>query len=345
MRVESLLVSPISRASAKQRAGRAGRTRPGKCFRLYTEKSYNTELLENTYPEILRSNLATTVLNLKKLNINDLVHFDLMDPPAPETLMRALELLNYLGALDEEGELTKEGETMAEFPLSPELSKCLLTSVKYSCINEVLTIVSCLNVANIFLRPKDKMPEAIGQHAKFIHHDGDHLTLLNVFNEYIRKGSSSEWCYKNFINHRHIKSAESIRDQLKSIMTKQNIKFLDEANSQPNYNNIKKCILHGYFTQVAIIQKNNAYLTVKDSQIVAIHPSSVLKFKPEVVLYFELVLTQKNYIRTVLEVKPIWLFEVAPTYFRPSGVKHIDTRKYLEKTEKLYIEKLAKDKK
>ena len=103
MRVESLLVSPISKASAKQRAGRAGRTKPGKCFRLYTEKSYNEELIENTYPEILRSNLATTVLTLKKLGINDLVHFDFMDPPAPETLMRALELLNYLGALDDEG--------------------------------------------------------------------------------------------------------------------------------------------------------------------------------------------------------------------------------------------------
>lgn len=106
MRVESLLVSPISKASAKQRAGRAGRTKAGKCFRLYTENSYKTELIENTYPEILRSNLASTVLNLKKLGINDLVHFDFMDPPAPETLMRALELLNYLGALDDEGNLT-----------------------------------------------------------------------------------------------------------------------------------------------------------------------------------------------------------------------------------------------
>ena len=83
MRVESLLVSPISKASAKQRAGRAGRTRPGKCFRLYTEDSYKNELIENNYPEILRSNLASTVLTLKKLGIDDLVHFDFMDPPAP----------------------------------------------------------------------------------------------------------------------------------------------------------------------------------------------------------------------------------------------------------------------
>lgn len=102
IRVESLLVSPISKASAKQRAGRAGRTQPGKCFRLYTEEAFEKNLIDNNYPEILRSNLASTVLMLKKLGIKDLVHFDFMDPPAPETLMRALELLNYLGALDDE---------------------------------------------------------------------------------------------------------------------------------------------------------------------------------------------------------------------------------------------------
>jgi len=121
-RVESLLVSPISRASAEQRKGRAGRTRPGKCFRLYTEKSFGKELQEQTYPEILRSELSSTILTLKKLGIDDLVHFDFMDPPAPETLMRALEDLNYLGALDDEGELTPLGRQMSDFPLTPQVS-------------------------------------------------------------------------------------------------------------------------------------------------------------------------------------------------------------------------------
>jgi len=122
IRVESLLVSPISKASAQQRAGRAGRTRPGKCFRLYTEKDFMSELEEQTYPEILRSNLANTVLELMKLGITDLVHFDYMDSPAPETIMRALELLNYLSALDDEGGLTQLGTIMAEFPLDPQVS-------------------------------------------------------------------------------------------------------------------------------------------------------------------------------------------------------------------------------
>ena len=211
MRVESLLVSPISKASAKQRAGRAGRTKPGKCFRLYTEQSYNEELIENNYPEILRSNLASTVLTLKKLGIDDLVHFDFMDPPAPETMMRALELLNYLGALDDEGTLTEDGKKMAEFPLEPQLSKVLLSAPRFNCVNEILTIVACLNSPNIFLRPKEKQVEASDAHAKFVSQDGDHLTLMNAFFEYKRKNQDVDWCFKNFLNHRHLKSTFDVR--------------------------------------------------------------------------------------------------------------------------------------
>uniref|UniRef100_A0A453I803 RNA helicase n=1 Tax=Aegilops tauschii subsp. strangulata TaxID=200361 RepID=A0A453I803_AEGTS len=184
IRVESLLVSPISKASAHQRAGRAGRTQPGKCFRLYTEKSFNGDLQPQTYPEILRSNLANTVLTLKKLGIDDLVHFDFMDPPAPETLMRALEVLNYLGALDDEGNLTSLGEMMSEFPLDPQMSKMLVISPRYNCSNEILSISAMLSVPNCFLRPREAQKAADEAKARFGHIDGDHLTLLNVYHAY-----------------------------------------------------------------------------------------------------------------------------------------------------------------
>ena len=121
IRVESLLLSPISKVSAQQRAGRAGRTRPGKCFRLYTEKDFKTELEDQNHPEILTSNLASTVLQLAKLGVKDLVRFDYVDAPAPESLMRALELLNYLAALDDDGNLTPLGSIMADFPLDPQV--------------------------------------------------------------------------------------------------------------------------------------------------------------------------------------------------------------------------------
>ena len=184
VRVESLLVSPISKASSSQRSGRAGRTKPGKCFRLYTEKAFMKELQEQTYPEILRSNLGSVVLQLKKLGIDDLVHFDFMDPPAPETLMRALELLNYLGALDDEGNLTEMGDKMADFPLDPQLSKLLIASPLYKCSNEALSIAAMLSVPQVFMRPRDQQREADAAKAKFEHIDGDHLTLLNVYHAY-----------------------------------------------------------------------------------------------------------------------------------------------------------------
>ena len=127
IRVESLLVTPIAKSSAQQRAGRAGRTRPGKCFRLFTEKDFMKELEEQTYPEILRCNLASTVLELVKAGVKDLVRFGWVDAPAPETLMRALELLNFLAALDDDGNLTSLGAKMSEFPLDPKVdfpSRC-----------------------------------------------------------------------------------------------------------------------------------------------------------------------------------------------------------------------------
>jgi pre-mRNA-splicing factor ATP-dependent RNA helicase DHX15/PRP43 len=120
-RKDSLLVSPISKASAQQRAGRAGRTRPGKCYRLYTEKDFKKKLEEQTHPEVLRSNLASTVLVLVRAGVKDLVRFDWVDAPSPETLLRALELLKFLAALDDDGNLTPMGSMMSEFPLDPQV--------------------------------------------------------------------------------------------------------------------------------------------------------------------------------------------------------------------------------
>merc|ERR1712226_1478802 len=207
IRVESLLVSPISKASAQQRAGRAGRTKPGKCFRLYTENAYKSEMQENTYPEILRSNLGMVVLQLKKLGIDDLVHFDFMDPPAPETLMRALELLNYLNALDDNGDLTPLGSMMAEFPLDPQLAKMLIASADYNCSNEILSIVSMLSVPQCFMRPNEAKKAADEAKMRFAHIDGDHLTLLNVYHAFKQNHDEPQWCYDNFINYSNLESS------------------------------------------------------------------------------------------------------------------------------------------
>ena len=153
IRVESLLISSISKANAQQRAGRAGRTRQGKVFRLYTEKAYQSEMQDFVYPEILRSNLGSVVLNMKKLGIDDLIHFDYLDPPSPQSLFNALETLNYLAAITDDGDLTELGSMMAEFPLDPQLAKMVIASCEYSCSNEILSTTSMLT--GTYLKPSN----------------------------------------------------------------------------------------------------------------------------------------------------------------------------------------------
>ncbi|KAJ1655478.1 DEAH-box ATP-dependent RNA helicase prp43 [Dispira simplex] len=307
VRVESLLVSPISKAAAQQRAGRAGRTREGKCFRLYTEKSFLQELEEQTYPEILRSNLSAVVLQLKRMGIDDLVHFDFMDPPAPETLMRALELLNYLGALDDEGELTALGRQMAEFPLDPQLSKMIVESARFSCTNEILSIAAMLSVPVVFVRPNDDRNRADAAKAEFAHPDGDHLTLLNVYHAYKAEGGDTDWCWKMYLNKRSLIAADNIRSQLLRIVQRLGLGMDSTPFTDPNYyNNIRKALTAGFFMQVGHLQRKNHYLTVKDQQAVHLHPSSALGHKPDWVVYNEFVLTTRNYIRTTTEIKPEW---------------------------------------
>lgn len=144
LRVESLLILPISRASAQQRAGCARRSVSGKCFRLYSQEFFEAARLKVS-PEILRANLASTILQLKKLGIDDLLHLELMDPPLEETITQAVETLKYFGALNEEGSLTELGKLMSEFPLDPQISRMIVASPQFCCSNEILSIASMLS--------------------------------------------------------------------------------------------------------------------------------------------------------------------------------------------------------
>jgi pre-mRNA-splicing factor ATP-dependent RNA helicase DHX15/PRP43 len=336
IRVESLLVSPVSKASASQRAGRAGRTQPGKCFRLYTEKAFKQELTDQTYPEILRSNLGVVVLTLKKLGIDDLVHFDFLDPPAPETLMRALEMLNFLNCLSDEGDLTDLGDQAAEFPLDPQLAIMLIKSPSHKCSNEVLSIAAMLSVPMVFVRPKENAKEADDSKQRFSHLDGDHLTLLNAFHAYKQHISDGvdpgSFCYDNYINARSMKSAENVRSQLKTTMERLELQMVSsDFHDKEYYPNIRKCLVAGFFMHVAHLEKSGHYLTVKDNQVVALHPSTCITHKPEWVLYNEFVLTSKNFVRTVTQVRGEWLVDLAPNYYDVASFPKSEAKQQLER--------------
>lgn len=327
--IESLLVYPISKASAMQRAGRSGRTGPGKCFRLYTINSYQEDMEDNTVPEIQRTNLANVILILKNLGIDDLLNFDFLDSPPQELLRKALELLYALGALNQVGELTKVGRQMAEFPLDPMLSKMIVASDKFKCSNEIITIAALLSVGNsVFYRPKNKKFVADNARMNFYQGDaGDHIALLNVYNSWKENDYSKQWCYDNFIQFRSMKHARDIRDQLTCLVERVGIEL---TSSLCNLEAMKKAIISGFFLHTARLQKNGSYWTVKHPQKVHVHPSSGLAQVPKRwVIYHELVLTTKEYITTkeymrqVTELKPEWLFEIAPHYYMLKDVEDL----------------------
>ncbi|KAG1733870.1 P-loop containing nucleoside triphosphate hydrolase protein [Suillus paluster] len=337
IRVDILLVSPISKASAQQRASRAGRTRPGKCFRLYTEKYFMSELEAQTQPAILTSNLASTVLQLIKAGSkgdrDDLVKFDYVDDPAPETLMRALELLNYLAAVDDEGNLTPLGSIMAEFPLDPQLSKTLIVSPEFKCSNEILTIAAMLSVPNVWLRPSDQRNEADAARAVLTVPGGDHLTLLNVYNNYIQNQYDKNWTCNNYLSTEALMEVDNVREELKQTMDRFEVELVSVQDQKKMFSAIKQALCCGFFMQVAHKEKDKGhYITAKDNQIVVLHPSCGLHPQPEWVIFNEFVLTTKPYLRTVTDVRPEWLLEYVPLYFDLKNWPDSETKRSLVRT-------------
>uniref|UniRef100_A0A4W6BZA6 Pre-mRNA-splicing factor ATP-dependent RNA helicase DHX16 n=1 Tax=Lates calcarifer TaxID=8187 RepID=A0A4W6BZA6_LATCA len=323
--MESLIVTPCSRASANQRAGRAGRVAAGKCFRLYTAWAFKHEMEETTVPEIQRTNLGNVVLLLKSLGINDLIHFDFMDPPPHETLVLALEQLYALGALNHMGELTKLGRRMAELPVDPMLSKMILASEQYKCSEEVLTIAAMLSVNNsIFYRPKDKVVHADNARMNFVVPGGDHLVLLNVYTQWVESGFSTQWCYENFIQFRSMRRARDVRDQLEGLMDRIEVEVV---SSQGDSIPIRKAVTAGYFYHTARLSKGG-YKTVKHQQTVYVHPnSSLFEEQPRWLIYHELVFTTKEFMRQVIEIESSWLLEVAPHYYKSKELEDSSSKK------------------
>lgn len=300
--MDSLVVTPISQAQAKQRAGRAGRTGPGKTFRLYTEAAFQSEMLPTSIPEIQRQNLSHTILMLKAMGINDLLHFDFMDPPPTNTMLTALEELYALSALDDEGLLTRLGRKMADFPMEPALAKVLICSVDMGCSDEILSIVAMLSVQTVFYRPKEKQQQADQKKAKFHDPHGDHLTLLNVYNGWKQSKFSNPWCFENFIQARSMRRAQDVRQQLVSIMERYKHQIVSCGR---NTMKVRQALCSGFFRNAARKDPQEGYKTLIEGTPVYMHPSSAMFGKPaEHVIFHTLVLTTKEYMHCTTGIEP-----------------------------------------
>ncbi|KAK3318165.1 ATP-dependent RNA helicase DHX8 [Apodospora peruviana] len=333
--MDSLIITPISQAQANQRAGRAGRTGPGKCFRLYTEAAYQSEMLPTTIPEIQRQNLSNTILMLKAMGINDLLRFDFMDPPPVNTMLTALEELYALAALDDEGLLTRLGRKMADFPMDPSLAKVLIASVDKGCSDEMVSIVAMLNLPNtVFYRPKEKQNQADQKKAKFHDPNGDHLTLLNVYNSWKKNGYSNPWCFENFIQARAMRRAKDVRDQIVKIMERHRHPIISCGRDTKL---VRQALCSGFFRNTARKDPQEGYKTLTEGTLVYLHPSSALFGKQaEWVIYHDLVLTTREYMHCTTSIEPKWLVEAAPTFFKVAPTDKLSKRKAAERIQPLY---------
>ncbi|KAK2447381.1 RNA helicase family protein [Trifolium repens] len=316
--IENLVVAPISRASAKQRAGRAGRVRPGKCYRLYTEEYFLNHMSNEGIPEIQRSNLVSCVIQLKALGIDNILGFDWPASPSPEAMIRALEVLYSLGILDDDAKLTSPtGFQVAEIPLDPMISKMIIASSQLGCSEEIITIAAALSVQSIWISGRGIQKESDEAKLRFAAAEGDHVTFLNVYKGFHQSRKSSQWCHKNFVNYHAMKKVVEVREQLRRVAQRIGL-VLKSCESDMQV--VKKAVTAGFFANACRLEPyshDGMYKTLRGSEEVYIHPSSVLfRVNPKWVIFNSLVSTDRKYMRNVMTIDPSWLLEAAPHFYQ-----------------------------
>ncbi|KAL0964779.1 hypothetical protein UPYG_G00328820 [Umbra pygmaea] len=324
IRANSEVLGPISRSQAETRRQLTGST--GKCFCLYPEE---TQLPVETCPQILESNLTCTVLFLKRMEIAGLRHCDFITRPDPESLMQALEELDYLAALDNDGNLSEIGIIISELPLDVQMAKALLASCEFDCVSEVLTIAAMLSAPSCFLETAvGKTQEALQCHRKFQHPEGDHFTLINIYNAF--KYSQREpyfrveqWCEDYCLNHRSLQTADAIRSELTDILRRLELPISEAFfGTKTNTVNIKRALLAGFFMQVAHdVDGAGNYFMLTHKHLAQLHPASSYGTKshqlglPDWLLFHEYSLSENNCIQTVSQISPEGFIQMAPQYF------------------------------
>jgi ATP-dependent RNA helicase DDX35 len=289
-------------------------------------------LEEASIPEIQRSNLSPTVLQLKALGIDNIVRFDFITSPPAELLTRALELLYSLGAIDDYAKLTKPlGVRMAELAVEPMMAKTLLSAPSFGCLSEMLTIAAMTSLGGAvwFHHDGDKKSMETSRR-KFAAEEGDHLTLLNVYQAFVTKGrKDSKFCQDNHLNFKSMTRAVSIRAQLKRYLERFGIK-VDEtlsanASKQPlavggsdKGEQIRRCLTTGFFAHAAKMQADGTFRNVSGGTILHAHPSSLMfNRKADWVVFHEVVETgNKIFTRDITKIEKSWLLEYAPDFYK-----------------------------
>ncbi|GAB5365942.1 hypothetical protein AAMO2058_001101700 [Amorphochlora amoebiformis] len=321
--ISTLHVTPVSKAQARQRAGRAGRVRDGVCYRLYTEDTFRN-LPSKTVPEIQRTRLDTMVLQLKSLGISDVVHFPFLSPPPARLLEDAVELLFACKALDRHGRLTPGiGESLAELPVNPMIARMLVAAGENGCAEQILSIAAMLCVRSPYVVPRYHRDDARAAHRALAMREGDHLTLLNIYNQFLDSGKDAEWCKENHLRYAALRRANEIRRQLRRAIKRRGIPIQElDQNSDEATVTLIKTILTAFFPNVAQLSNQGDYITVRGGQrLVPSRHSALYGSGHRWVFYHDVVETiHGRQMNEVSAIQASWVTEVAPHYYKYTGV-------------------------
>ncbi|KAK7895805.1 hypothetical protein WMY93_021130 [Mugilogobius chulae] len=312
IRANSQILREVSKQQADMRAQRVNSKLSGLCVRLYSKTLYDEGMGEAHSPGVMDEDLSHLVLLLKRLDIADMGQCKFLDRPAPEALMQALEDLDYLAALDDDGNLSEVGIIMSELPLEPPLAKALIAACEYDCVDELLTIAAMLTEE-----------DAVTHWRPLMHVEGDHMTLINIYTAFIEHNQDEAWCITNFLSYAALRLAVVIRAELLEVMQRIELPVSPPAfDNQDNFTNIKRALISGFFLKLANdVDGSGNYLLLTHRHVAHLHPFSSYLCRqpcpkpPSWVLYHEFTISWDNCIRIASEVTPQMLVELAPQYF------------------------------
>lgn len=302
---ESLIVVPISRDKADQRAGRAGRTMPGVCYRMYTHRTYEMHMLACSVPEIQRASIYDVILLILRYGVKDLTKFDFVDHPSICLIKKGMHVLYRLGAIDYDGNVTEVGREMSELRLEPCLSKMILESVRYGCIEEMASIVSMLSV-------EWPLRNEFNKECFLCDTECDFTTLLNVFNEFCSQNDKQTWCELMNVDRKALEKAEKIKRMVEEYFDRRGINTTRVEHSDTNA--IKRCIISSLHYKVAK-RKNNGYVCLSDFRVCKLHPSCIVR-DGEYLVFYKYLITKSEYIRCCMSASPQMILEEAGRHYR-----------------------------
>lgn len=327
-KVQRLPIEPISQASANQRKGRCGRVSEGICIRLYSEEDFNSRP-EFTHPEILRTNLASVILQMTALGLDDIEAFPFVDAPDKRHIQDGIKLLEELGAFEmvrtkagEKRLLTRVGRQLAQLPVDPRLAKMILSAVNFGCVYEMMIIVSALSIQDPRERPQEKQQASDEKHRRFADKKSDFLAFLNLWyylqeqQKALSKNQFRRQCQKDFLNYLRIREWQDIYHQIRLTVREMGLPINSE---KAEYQQIHTALLSGLLSHIGLKEaEKQQYLGARNAHF-AIFPNSVLfKKQPKWVMAAELVETSKLWGRMVAEIEPEWIEPLAEHLIKKS---------------------------